>query len=201
MSRSFYINGESMVAVKGTIGSQIIGQGLTQLGLTDSPIVVTPNFKHKDINVNAWGSDEVPTDLQSFMSDCNVRMTLVHFDPNVLVECSQLSLNANPGSAFGTMPRTGLTMGGNAARFGVGNNYIGLNILSPIAGVPWRFLYAYLTGPPFTWPLGTERSLVTLNWRAICYTNDPFGGGTAQPGTVAGTGSQGAILWDNTLDV
>ncbi len=195
MSRAFFVNGESMVAVKSNVASAI--PVLTQLGLTDSPIRITPNFRHQDIIVDAWGP-QVPPEIQAFLLDVNITISLVHFDPVVLAVCESLSIGG--GAADGTTPRAGVLMGGNAARFAVGNNYIGLNILSPVAGVPWRFLYTYMTGPPLTFPLGTERSVVTTNWRGILYTNDPFGGGTAQPGTAAGTGALGAVIWDHILD-
>jgi hypothetical protein len=91
-------------------------------------------------------------------------------------------------------------MGNGAARFAAGNNYIGLNLTSPVANLPYRFWYARLANDPFKAPMGTERQVVSLNWRIIAYSNDPWGGGTAQPNTVAGTGSLGAVLWDHVLD-
>jgi len=196
MARDFFINGETMVLVKGNVASAI--PTLTQLGLCDSPVRITFNFKYKDINVDSWGNTEVPTDVQCYLTDANIQTQLVHYDQPVLEAC----MNESLGSAvtIGTMQRTGTRMGNNAARFSAANSYIGLNLTSPVAGLPWRFWYAYMVGPPITIPLGTERSLTVVNWRAIPYTNDPWGGGTAQPGTAAGTGSFGAVLFDRTLD-
>ncbi len=195
MSRDFYVNGESMVFVKGQAGTGIAT--LQQLGLCDSPIRITLNTRYLDIITDSWGP-QLPVDVQYFLSDALIQMTLVHFDPTILAVCINESQASVPFVGF--VGRAGTRMGNNRARFAVGNSFIGLNIASPVQGTPWRFYYAYLVGPPFTWPLGTERSLVTLNWRAIAYTNDPWGGGTAQPNGAAGTGSYQAVLFDNTLD-
>ena len=82
-------------------------------------------------------------------------------------------------------------MGGNVARFAAGNNFIGLNLTSPVASKPWRFYFAYLVAPPATFPLGTEKSIIGLQWRAIPFTVDPWQGGS---------GALGQILWDHVLD-
>lgn len=188
MARDYKINGESMVAVKSnplsTIGS------LTNLGLSDGPIIWTPNYRHMDIAVDAWGGDQgPPPEIQCFLADVTIRMTLVHFDRGVLEECMRLSLGG--GGAEGTLPRAGSRMGNGAARFAAGNNFIGLNISSPVEGRPMRFLFAYLTGPPVEYPVGTRRSVVACNWRAVPYTVDPWNGGV---------GAQGTVLWDHTSD-
>ena len=196
MARDFYINGESLVLVKGRSDSAI--GSLSQLGLASDPITVSPGFKHKDINVNAWG--EAPADVQWMLSDVNVSMTLMHFDSTVLATCWQLSMGGS--LVEGQMGRAGQRMGNNQARFTAatgspatgnnsGNNYIGLNIASPVQGTPWRFFYAYLAQPPFRFPLGVEKSAVTLNWRVIPYTQDPYNGGL---------GAYAYPLWDHTLD-
>lgn len=191
-----------MVSVKGYSGSTI--GSLTQLGLAQNGIAIRLNFKHRDINVDAQGP-EVPVDVQCFLADAQISMQLVHVDVNVLDTVLQHSMGiAATGELVGQMPHAGQRMGqgaisaGPTARFG--NNYIGLNLSSPIGGKPWRFYYTYLTGTPFEQPIGTERSIFTLNWRAIPYTNDPWGGGSAQAGTAAGTGALGAYLFDRVLD-
>lgn len=187
MARDFFINGETLVSVKGNTSSSI--SSLSELGLAEGPIRVTPDGKHMDINVNAWGNGEVPPEVQYFLSEVRIQMALVHVDTTVLRECVRLSMGG--ASAEGTLPHTGARMGNNAARFAAGNNFIGLNLSSPIGGLPWRFYYAYLTGPPIDWPLGTERSVIGLNWRVIPYTQDMYNGGN---------GSLGAVLWDHTND-
>lgn len=185
MARDFFINGESLVLVKGAVGTAIAS--LSELGLADTPIQVSPQFEHMDINVNAWG--RAPADVQWMLGWANISMQLVHFDANVLDVCIGLSMGGAP--AIGAMGRAGQRMGAGVVRFAAGNRFVGLNIASPGAGKPYRFLFAYLATPPYTFPLGNERSLVQLNWRAIPFTTDPYGGGT---------GALGAYIWDHNLD-
>ncbi len=192
MSRDWFINGESMVSVKGNVNTLM--PLLTQLGLSDGPIRITPNVRHRDLNLDAYGSD-VPPDTQMFLADAIVSMTLVHYDAAILSACIIESF-AGAGVPLGVgieglLPRAGQRMGGGFPRFAAGNHYIGLNILSPVAGVPYRFLYAYLTGPPVVIPLGTEKSLVQVNWRVLPYAQDPWNNGL---------GAQGQPLYDHTLD-
>ncbi len=197
MGRDFFINGESMVAVKSASNSAIAS--LTLLGLAEGPIIVSPEFYHKDANVDAWGGPiGGPAEVQAFGIACKISMRLIHFDRQVLSACINLSVGLAP--AEGSLARAGARMGGNAPRFAPGCNYIGLNIASPVGGVPWRFYYTYLTEPPFEFPLGAEKSVVACNWRAIAYTQDPWGGSASQPNTVAGTGSYGALVWDHGAD-
>lgn len=183
-----------MVLVKGPAGSAIAE--LTQLGLSEDSVGVDLDAKHQDIKVNAWGNGFVPAEEQVFIASAGVSMRLVNFDPDVLEECYRLGMAA---PVFGQAGRTGARMGGNNARFAAGNNYIGLNITSPVSNRPYRFFYARLTSR-LVLPHGTERQVATATWLAIPFTNDPFGGGTAQPNTAAGTGSLGAQIWDHTLD-
>ncbi len=197
-----------MVAVKGRSDSAI--PSITQLGLSTDPVRVTLDYEHRLMKVDAWG--EAAPDVQQMLGGATITMNLIHFDFAVMRECWRLSMGAP--TTEGMFGRAGQRMGNNLPRFapagtldnnGVaqpGNNLVGLNIFAPAGGValPWRFWYCYLQSPPFTFPLGAEKSTVTLNWRAILYTTDPWGGSTAQPSTVAGTGAQNAILWDRTLD-
>ncbi len=185
MSRTFYISGESLVSVKGAVNTPI--GTLTQLGLSDTQITVTLDSKYLDIPVNAWG--QVPPEVQYMLSEAQIDMTLINFDPNVLETCVQLSMGG--AAAVGQTARAGTLMGGGVPRFAAGNNYISLNIYSPVAQRPWRFYTTYLSRPPFTWPLGTERSIVRLNWRAMLFTVDPWNNGL---------GAAGAILYDHVLD-
>lgn len=186
MSRDFQINGESLVKVKGMTGTAI--GSLSELGLSPGPINVTFDFRHRDINVDAWGG-EIPADVQGMLAAVNINMPLIHIDYDILNACMRESMCGS--SATGTLVRAGTRMGGNAARFAAGNHYIGVNILSPIIARPYRFLFSYLTGPPVVIPLGTEKSVFQLNWRVIPYTQDPWGNGS---------GATGQVLWDNNLD-
>lgn len=189
MARDFFIAGEVLVRVKGKTGSTI--STLQQLGLTDRDgiVTVTPEFIHEDIPVDAWG--DAPPEIQVFLGTLNVRMTLVHFDYLILEECLRLSMGGP--TTPGTLPHAGQRMGGGVARFAAGNNFIGLNLTSPTNALPWRFYYAYLTGPPAVWPLGTRRSHVSLNWRCVPYTIDPWNSGN-------GAADSTVVLWDRTAD-
>lgn len=187
MARHYFINGESMVAVKGASNTGI--GSLQNLGLAEGPIQWTPEFSHLDVKIDAWGNT-FPNDVQWMLACVNISMTLVHFDPAILDICIAESMAG--ASAAGTLQRAGILMGGNGiARFSPGNHYIGLNITSPVEAKPYCFLHCYLAQSPVVFPLGTERSLVQLNWRCVPYAPDPFGGGT---------GAQGVQLWSNTLD-
>lgn len=185
MARDFFINGESMVSVKGNVNTAF--PALTQLGLSDGPIRVSLEMAHEDIKVDAWG--QMPPEIQYFLSAANVSMTLVHFDRTLLDNVFLESMAGAP--AIGQLPRAGSRMGNNVPRFAANNHFIGLNILSPVAAKPWRFWFSYLAGNPFETPLGTERSVISLNFRVVPYTQDPWGNGT---------GAQGTQLWDYNLD-
>lgn len=185
MTRTVYVNGEAMVYVKGMAGSLIAN--LSELGLADSQIPLTFRPIVEDVIVNAHG--RVGCDTQVFLEDCLITMNLVHFDPTILAECYRLSKGAP--SAAGNVARAGTLLGAGLARFAAGNKFIGLNIASPVGSLPWRFFFAYMTGPAFSFPVGNDRTVTTVNWRAIPYQADPWGGGL---------GAQNAPLWDNTLD-
>lgn len=190
MTRSFYINGESMIYVKGCSSSDI--GSLQELGLCDSPVQVSVDPNYLDITVDAWGSQ--PPEMQFKLSSALIQMRLVHFDIDVLNTCIEESMGGATGP--GVMTRAGTTLGNGAARFFpggpfVGNHYIGLNIASPVENNPYRFLFCYLVGHPNSFPFGTERSIIQLTWRAVPYTADPWN---------SGLGALGSVLWDNTLD-
>lgn len=185
MARDFWINGESLVAVKGPVGS-LIGS-ITELGLTVDQIRITPDFRHKAINVDAWG--EAPPETQFMLATVGIQLDFIHFDRTILDECLRLSMAGAP--AIGQLPRAGARMGNNSPRFSATNNYIGLNITSPVGNKPWRFFYTFMTNPPMQFPLGTEKSVVTTSWVAVPFTTDPYQGGL---------GAQGQALWDYVLD-
>lgn len=189
MARSYYVNGESMVLVKGRADSAI--GTLTQLGLCSDSIEITINSTRKPIRVDAYGDE--PPESQFFGAGATVRMTLVHFDYSVLEVCLQESWGSSP--AVGAMGHAGSLMGNGLARFGAGgvfgNHFIGLNILSALGQQPWRFYYAFLADNPIMWPIGTEKSLVQLTWQAVPYSVDPWN---------SGNGSYGVQIYDHTLD-
>jgi hypothetical protein len=201
MARDFFINGESLVTVKGRSDSAI--GTLAQLGLTEQAIRLRFNFKQDDMDVDAWGGRKgEPVDVQTFLQDVMIYMDLVHYDESVLEAC-WLESTGSIGPAFGQLNRAGSRLGNNLPRFAAsnaadangivrtGNHYIGLNIASPQQGKPWRFLYAYLYESPIEYPLGTDRSVVRLTWRSIAYSQDPWNGGL---------GAAGYVLFDRTPD-
>lgn len=184
MTRDIQVNGEAMVYVKGATNSGI--GSLSELGLASDSIRISPVFRLKEVNADAWG--EAPFEMQFMLAFANITMTLVHFDTSVLDFCITESMGG--AVSAGRMPRAGARLGNNVARFAAGNHFIGLNIAAPV-GSPWRFYTAFLTNNPLEYPVGTERSLVTLNWRAIPYAADPWNGGL---------GASGTYLWDRVLD-
>ena len=188
MARDYYINGECLVQVKGRSDSSIAS--LTQLGLADRPVSISFTHKHMDIDVDTHGGDQgEPPEQQYLLSEVTVSMNLVHVDRAVLEECERLSMG-NP-TIVGTLPRAGTRMGGGVARFAVGNNYIGLNLTSPVLSRPFRFYFAYLANSPSELPLGVRRSVIACTWRVVPYIVDPWNDGV---------GAEGSILWDNVSD-
>lgn len=185
MARQIYVNGEAMVYVKGMAGSLIAN--LSELGLSDSQITMQFRPIFDDVIVNAHG--RVGTDIQVFLEDCAITMSLVNFDPVILNECYRLS-KGGPNAA-GNVARAGTLLGNGLARFAAGNKFIGLNIASPVGSIPYCFYFAYMTGPAFVYPVGNERTICTINWRAIPYLADPWNGGA---------GATNTPLFGNVLD-
>src|SRR5581483_5195340 len=143
MGRDFQINGETMVYVKGSNASAIAS--ITELGLSEGPITLTLDFRHRDINVDAWGG-EIPPEVQVMLAAVNISMPLIHLDRDILDTCIRESMGGAP--AIGQLARAGARMGNNTVRFSAANHYIGLNLASPVGNKPWRFFTSYLTGPP-----------------------------------------------------
>lgn len=184
MARTVFVNGESMVYVKGAAGTNIAN--ISELGLSDNPIAITLNPRHKDVNLDAWG--EAPMDVQWKLMDVQISIPLLQFDLAVLKECVRLSMGG--ANAAGRMGRAGTLLGNGLGRFVAGNKYVGLNIASPVGQNPWRFYFAYLVAP-MTFPTGTEKTTVRTEWRAIPYTTDPW---------QAGAGALNYPIFDFTLD-
>lgn len=184
MSRRVVVFGESMVYVKAAPGT-LIGN-LTECGLSDNPIQITFSPIHDDIILDAWG--KVPMDVQFKGSFATINIGFIHFDPDVIEECQRLA--AGGPSSPGRLGRAGTLLGNGLGRFVPGNNYVGLNIASPVAGRPHRFYFAYLVSPT-TLPVGAEKTVIQTQWRAIPYTTDPWQGGA---------GALNTPFWDHTLD-
>ncbi len=195
MVADFQVPGQSLIMVKGRVGSPLAS--LVTLGLARDEIQVFPRYYHQDLNVNAWGP-QTPANIQSFPFDALITINLYHFDQAIFEACHNESIGGT--STFGTNTRAGILLG-RGARFSIFNSFIGLNITSPVAGLPYRFLYTYMVAPaPSKIPLGVEAQMIPTVWRAVLYTDEPYGGGVAQPGTVFAGGSAGAVLWDRVLD-
>lgn len=185
MARDIFVNGETMVFVKGAAGSGIASY--SQLGLADAPIVISPQDTFLDIKVDAWGAP--PPEVQHMNTTITISMSLIHFDRTVLDYCIQESMGG--AAAVGTLTRAGTRLGNGGARFASNNHFIGLNLASPVAGKPWRFYYTHLAGNPYSFPLGSERSAVNLTWRAVPYISDPWN---------SGNGAQNVVMYDHVLD-
>lgn len=189
MTRGYYVNGETMVKVKGRSDSTIAN--LSELGLTDHSIRIGIQNHRLKIRVDTMG--DAPPESQFMGASASVTTVLVHFDSDILDFCIQEGWGSSP--AFGQLGHAGSLMGNNKARFapgGVdGNHFIGLNIISARSMRPWRFYFTTLADNPIEFPIGTERSLVTVNWDALPYSTDPWNNGN---------GSYGIPIWDHTAD-
>lgn len=206
MARDFVVNGETLVKV--SFGDHIpagfsniaeSATNLCELGLASEGIRITPTFHHLDVHVDDFGPD-VPAEVLWMLADCTVQMTLIHYDRNVLDLCLAESMGGAlvgspgpPGGNFryaGTMRAAGAPMGAYRTLRASGNRFIGLNLASPVLQLPWRFPASYLAVTPAEIPLGTEKTQVKLNWRAIPYATG--GGGEIR--------SSGVVLFDHLED-
>jgi hypothetical protein len=190
MSRGYYVNGETMTYVKGRSDLALISSR-TELGLTDQSIRIQIKTQRLQIRVDAMG--DAPPESQFMGASASVSMTLVHFDSAVLDACIQESWGSSP--ARGQLGHAGSLMGSNKVLFAPGgidgNHFISLNLVSAPGKQSWRFFHSTLSQNPIEWPIGTERSLVTLNWDSLPYTIDPWN---------SGNGSYGIAIWDNGND-
>lgn len=180
---------------------------LTELGLCSEQIKITPNHNHHDINIDNYGP-KVPVDVMAQMRDCTIEMTFVHFDDYVLAVCMAESaggLNFGVDPIFGNINASwngiagnaGQLLGGGKDYFASGNHFISLSLL-PInyfaaafpPGAMMRFPTCYITDR-VVYPIGTERSLVSVTWRSIPYR--PYLSGSDYP-------SMSGLLFDDLID-
>lgn len=224
MGRDYYINAETLVAVK--FGAHvppsitnIVGgspnSNLSELGLASEGIRVSPRFTHTDVRCADFGPN-VPAELLAELAEVRITMRLVHFDHVILNHCFGQSMGGVPAGAvtgafdFGRFRRgAGVPMGTwlpvdpVASVYGSGYHYVSLNLTSPALSLPWRFPASLLTDVPVDWPLGTKRSEVELTFRVIPFVQPPVGAFPTVSGSVVTRGeiaSSGAYLWLRTLD-
>ncbi len=211
MSRKFVINGECFVQVKGNGAiaelaknppDPLVGS-LQDLGLTTESVTIIPRFSHYAVKADDFGPD-VPAEILWNLAEVRISMTLVHYDDFVLDAVIAESMCGGVGDGpigvvgwAGQMMPAGTPMGGNKPLYTSGNHYIGLNISSPILGFPWRFPATYLASQPVVIPLGTRRSEVQLNWRAIPYQ---FYSGDNKTQPLVEIVSSGVELWTRKAD-
>lgn len=163
MARDFYISGETLVTYAGQ-----------ELALAEQGINITVNFKHEDCIVDAWGP-QIGPDIQMFLTDAYISFQAVNFDPAVL----NTAIGNSMGGTLGTLGHAG-------ARLGAGGLLKPLVLTSPVLGKPWSFPTVYLVNNLGPWPIGTKRSIVSVQFRAMAYAADPYAGGA---------GASGKILW------
>lgn len=207
MARDVVINGECLVLTK--FGAHVLDRPLGQnnsssarfeLGLSSREIRITPRFVHRDINVDDFGSD-IPVEVLNMMADVTIRMELVHYDKDVLDACQIESQGGDASrTTVGSLPPAGLPLGNFVQLLASGCHFISLNLTSPQLNFPWRFRACYLTGPPVEIPIGTERTLAQVNWRAIPYRAPTLGVIVSGFSPFAEVMSSGVPLFDRTLD-
>jgi hypothetical protein len=219
MARDWVINGECLVTVKGAGAlasgqiSIITGSGLAnppyELGLAQDSITISPRFVHVDIKSSDFGPEIVPERMW-MLADAKISINLVHYDKIVLAACVSESMGGWDGGLTGGLGfpdpdgifvGAGTTMGGNAALFTSGNHYISLNFTSQQLKYPWRFPTCYMTDTPVEIPLGTERSIVKTNWKAVPFALHTLSSGPSMTDPVTyEVFSSGVKLWDHVLD-
>ncbi|MCC6425110.1 MAG: hypothetical protein IT447_16675 [Phycisphaerales bacterium] len=196
MPRDIVINGESMVTVKGNAFVSGL-RSVSQLGLTSESITVSPRLYHYELKANDFGPN-VPAEVMNNIAEVRIFMTLVHFDYQILRDCISESQAGMP--TFGALAPAGMTLGRGASLYSSGCHWMSMSISSTDERFPWTFPTAYIPTPPLEIPLGTERSLVRLEWRAIPYKvpqTRPLGSYRSGVSQVTEILSSGAILWTN----
>lgn len=190
MSREIVINGEALLEVKG--GAHMSGQAigvLSELGLTEADVRVSPQYHYTDRVVDGYGP-HVPADVQCQLAWVDLSFTLVHYDAEVLDTVMDESL-ANGGVVYGpslfhlmirsgnagTTRPTGTFLGKRKAMYESGNNFFSLNVTAPGTQEPWRFRQCHLWRQPAQLPLGVTHLKPRLTVRALPYS-DPLTSGT-----------------------
>lgn len=183
MSRRYIIYEECMVMVK--IGASTP----VELGLTSEPIHIAERLYHHDINIDDFGPN-IPAAVLTMGGDVTIRMTLVHYDPDVMDDCIAQAKGRSDGFP-GVLGAVGTPIFSRPRGLGIRLNLI------PLKEKPWRFFSAHLDGNPLEIPIGTERTLLAANWRALPNKSADF---IEYRGNVGEIRSAEAIIWDNGID-
>lgn len=188
MTRRYVIHGPCIVKVKGSLTSTI--PVITELGLCSDAIHITERLYHQDIYIDDFGPN-VPAAVLTMGSDCLIRMNLVHYDPVLLSECIALA-NARIDGVPGKWGKVGTPI--FSARRGLG---LRLNII-PIRERPYRFFSVHLDGNPLEIPISTERSITSINWRALPNKAADHIEGRGNVGEIR---SENAEVYDHGIDL
>lgn len=191
MARSFTVYGEVMVYVTGSV----FDNELTELGLCTDSIQITPRIKNREIMTDDFG-DEIPAEVLAKMTDAVVKMTLIHYDEDVLSNCVRqamggVRLGASDDWIDGTCGPTGRSMGGGVPLGYFGNRYVTLFLWSAVGARPWRFPATYILDN-YDYPVGSKASEVQLTFRALPYVSP-----VDEDGNVVEILSDGAVVWDH----
>lgn len=179
MPRDVVIPGECLVRVKGSTATSM--SQTQELGLASEGVSITPRFRHRDIKADDFGPD-IPAEVMWNLADVTIDMTLVHFD-DVILNCCMAESMCGRGNVtqvtmgqVGTLAAAGSLLGNNLALYASGNHYVSLNLQMARFAIggeafyrPWTFPTCYLTSEPLKIPVGTDRQLVQMQWRAIPY--------------------------------
>lgn len=143
MPNGFYVQGNTTVST--TEG---------ELGYSEGPIKVSPMFHYRDINSDDFPNS--PAFVLWMLGEVSIEMSLVYFDSTILYQVIAKSMGA--AATVGSFGAAGKIMTGTVLTLATegGEN-----------GDEWAFPKAFLSERPVEWPLGNERSVVKLTWRAV----------------------------------
>lgn len=142
--------------------------GVTELGMTDSPIRITVRYNHKEKKVDDYG-DQVPAEVFTNLADAMIQMTLINFDMDVLRNCLRETVAGPTQFSEGVMGPVGQPMGAAKDSLVVGNRYIRLAIESSLDELPWRFPSCYIANQ-MEFPISAQATGVNIVWRALPYS-------------------------------
>lgn len=189
MARNYYVNGETLVKLKGGAHLQnfgMSGSSVVTLGVAADPIEISYNFNHQDQHTDRF-TNEKPVDVMWMGGDAIIKINLIHFDNDILDTAISESMDGySPNNGSTGIP--GLTLGHNLAPYASGCRYMGLGLTSSITSGR-SFPTCYLHQQPVQVPLGTKRSIVQVQFRAVRYAK------MNTDGTVAESAS---LLWEYT---